>query len=523
MGSRRRPRPEGKLRAILLAILVTACSTVPGAAPAGAPSPQSTRAAPSWGAATPESQGFDSLILADVVAALRRDDPGLHGIAVGRRGSLILDAAFYPYDGVTPHQLSSVTKVLTTMLLGIAVDRGLVALDDPVLSFFPEVAEANGDPRRGRITLLDLAAMTTGQDCTSADEERTLHEMTTSEDWVRFALDLPMATEPGDLFRYCSPATHLLSAVLAKAAGVPTLDFARQFVFEPLGISSVWWSADPQGIHHGFGDLYLLPHDVVKLGQLWANGGTWNGRRIVSETWVQEAITARSPTGGPDDYGLGWWVPRTASGAGSYVALGHGGQMLLVRPDLELVLAVVGSGVEPDGVAERILAALVSRDRSLLADPAGEARLADVIASVAAAPEPIPPAGPKTTIRAISGVTWSLEGNPLGLEAIRLDLKAGARVGTVAMSFPDRTDVQSLRVGLDGRYRVGLDRHARPVAIRGTWADSRTFVLDIDELADGRAWSIRLGIRDDVLTLEGHERGHDGSFVVTSRAVDRAG
>ena len=106
--------------------------------------------------------------------------------------------------------------------------------------------------------------------------------MFASANWVQFALDLSMVAEPGTTFSYCSPATHLLSAVLTRATGMSTLDFARRNLFEPLGIREALWPADPQGVTRGWGDLHLDPRDAAKLGQLWLNGGVWDGRPVVS-------------------------------------------------------------------------------------------------------------------------------------------------------------------------------------------------------------------------------------------------
>jgi CubicO group peptidase (beta-lactamase class C family) len=132
--------------------------------------------------------------------------------------------------------------------------------------------------------------------------------MQASPDWVQFTLDRPMIDEPGSRFVYCSPGMHLLSAILQQATKMTALDFARQSLFEPLGIRDVVWPADPQGVTHGWGDLYLHPHDMAKLGYLWLNHGQWEGRQIVSRAWVEDSVKVQMRTGGDDDYGYGWWV-----------------------------------------------------------------------------------------------------------------------------------------------------------------------------------------------------------------------
>ena len=193
-----------------------------------------------WYAGTPEDQGFDSGKLADALEAIHQKHPNIHSLLLVRNGSLVVDATFYPYDGSTPHDLASVTKSLTTALLGIAIDQGKLRRDDSVLSFFPERTVANRDPRKERMTVGHLASMTSGLDCVGppADpDEPTLVAVQASPDWVQFTLDLPMTAEPGTTFSYCSPGMHLLSAILTKVTGLSALDFARQTPLRPTGHS----------------------------------------------------------------------------------------------------------------------------------------------------------------------------------------------------------------------------------------------------------------------------------------------
>lgn len=163
-----------------------------------------------------------------------------------------------------------------TTLIAIVAEQGKLNLDAPVLSFFPDRTIANRDARKERVTVRHLANMANGMESVCfANDEGTLNEMTASPDWVQFALDCKMTSEPGYTFCYDSPGMHLLSAILQKATGMTTLEFARQNLFGPLGIRDVIWLTDPQGYTHGWSDLYLHPRDVAKLGYLWLNKGTW--------------------------------------------------------------------------------------------------------------------------------------------------------------------------------------------------------------------------------------------------------
>src|SRR3990172_2332253 len=192
-----------------------------------------------WQATTPESQGFDSARLAEGLRAIRQNDIRIHSLLIIRRGFVLADAYFYPYDGSTYHDMASVTKSLMTTLIGIAADQGKLELDQPMLSFFPDRSIANRDERKERITVAHLASMSSGLECSEANSEETSRGMFASDDWVQFTLDLPMGWEPGTHFVYCSPAMHLLSAILQQATGMTALEFAQAKLFAPLGIQDV--------------------------------------------------------------------------------------------------------------------------------------------------------------------------------------------------------------------------------------------------------------------------------------------
>lgn len=210
----------------------------------------SGRAAPSYLArTTPEAQGMNSEVLAQGIEyfLVNRETYRIHSVVVIRNGRVVLNAGFSPFSSRWRHDLASVTKSLTSTLIGIAVDQGhITGVETPVLDYFPDLTIANLSPRKERMTLEHLLTMRSGFECDPTNSEATLTEMTNSPDWVQFALDLPMAEEPGQRRVYCSPNVHLLSAIIERATGMSTLDFAQEHLFEPLGIIDVEWLTDPQ-------------------------------------------------------------------------------------------------------------------------------------------------------------------------------------------------------------------------------------------------------------------------------------
>ena len=276
-----------------------------------------------WRTTSPEEQGFDSAKLAEGLQALQDNQVDIDSLLIVRNGYIVLDAYFDPYDGTFPHDLASVTKSVMTTLIAIAAEQGKLDLDQPVVSFFPDRTIANLDERKARLTVRHLVSMRNGMESGCHDGDKpTIEAMRANPDWVQAALDRPMVAEPGTEFCYDSPGMHLLSAILQESTGMTSLDFARQYLFEPLGIQDVIWETDPQGYTRGWGDLHLLPEDLAKIGFLWLHRGNWDGKQVVSEAWVLDSVKTHSKFIEPDfGYGYGWWVAMA-----DYQATGRGGQ-----------------------------------------------------------------------------------------------------------------------------------------------------------------------------------------------------
>ena len=248
---------------VLAALILSACQPIqPPTAGAARPDAEPAVYWPtaSWPVSSPEEQGIDSAKLAEALLTMREKNIPIHSLLVIRNGKVLVDATFYPYDGSTVHDLASVTKSVMTTLIAIAADQGKLDLDQPLVSFFPDRTIANRDARKESITVRDLAKMASGLDSLGfAQDEGTLREMQASPDYVKFALDRKVVTEPGTQFVYDSPGMHLLSAILQQATGQTALEFAQENLFAPLGIQDVIWPSDPQGVTHGWGDLHLHP------------------------------------------------------------------------------------------------------------------------------------------------------------------------------------------------------------------------------------------------------------------------
>ncbi len=475
-----------------------------------------------WTLASPESVGMDSARLAIALGEMQAKVRNIHGLLLVRHGRVVVDANFYPYDGRVPHNVASVTKSVMTTLIAIAADQGKLDIDQPVLSFFPGRVIANRDPRKERITVRHLTGMTSGLDCVGEHDEPTLHEMNASPDWIQFTLDRKVVAEPGTTFSYCSPGMHLLSAILQKVAGTTTLDFARRYLFEPLGITEVIWPADPQGITHGWGDLHLFAKDAVKIGYLWLHGGEWNGTQIVSRKWVEQSSRLQAKTSDywHDDYGYGWWI-MTGDEFKQYAAAGRGGQRIAVFPTLDIVVATVGGGFESGDALRLLGTALTSPEKSLAANPKGEAELKAVLARLTLSPAPVPVKPLPDLAKAVSGNIYGFAPNPLQLTTLRIDFDATAEA-RLALTFSAGQPPRTGAVGLDGVYRMSPGENNLPVGIRGFWAGANTFVTEYDGIASIDAFDLKMRFEGDRITIEAKERTYESGVTVTGSVTSKA-
>ncbi len=427
----------------------------------------------SWPVSEPEAGGLDSAKIAEGLQTINEHNTQIDSLMVIRNGVALLDASFYPYRSQYLHDLASVTKTFMTTLIGIAIDQGKLKLDQPVLSFFPERTIANRDERKERMTVQHLAEMRNGfaSGCMAGDAS-TLDAMTNQPDWVQAALDRKMASEPGAENCYDSPGMHLLSAILQKATGMTALEFARQNLFEPLGIQDVYWHSDPQGITRGWGDLHLKPGDAAKLGYLWLNNGVWEGKQVVSADWVKDSVNDHSEFGGGDGYGYGWWLWDTGYGAS-----GRGGQSIKVEPAWSVIVVTTGGGFDFDTeVDPYLLAAVADLEKPLPVNPAGVASLGATLSELAQPDTSQPAATLPDTARSISGKTFVMEPNSVNIETLELEFNDSAEA-ILRIKFSGN-EIASSPVGLDGSYRPTPEGDLR----RGYWADPQTFILEIIDI-----------------------------------------
>lgn len=323
-----------------------------------------------WKTTTPEAQGIFSATLAKAFDVFRNQQ--VHSVAVIRNGFLVAEAYKENTQAGIPQDVKSVTKSITSALIGIALsERKLKSPDQKLAEFFPELAS---DPLKSKIMLKHLLNMTSGLAWDNTNEQSST-EMMYSPNWVQYILERPAQHEPGAVFNYSNGDAHLLSAVLQKATGESMFAYAKSRLFEPLGITDVNWNNDTQGCTIGAWALALTLRDMAKIGMLYLKEGQWEDKTIIPKSWIRDSLVKRVflnySNGSQGGYGYYWWSKPLAQGVikGSrkqcevVYASGSGGRRIFVVPELQLIVSATAHSADVD-MPENLLNHVVGAIRS---------------------------------------------------------------------------------------------------------------------------------------------------------------
>jgi CubicO group peptidase (beta-lactamase class C family) len=272
------------------------------------------------------------------------------------------DSAWHPYyHGTRLHSMQSVSKTVSSIIMGIATTRGdfKASLDTPLLKYFDVAKVKNVDDRKRRITLRHVLTMTTGLDWNEEiaydDPKNDSSLMEATDDWVQYVIDRPMAQEPGKIFNYSSGVSELLAYIFQKETGRDIEKYGAEYLFAPLGIDS-FWKRTPLGLPDTEGGLFLSGNGLGKIGYLYLHDGVWDGEQIVSKDWVKQSLTPFIDAEDGFKYGFKWWLlPRTDRQGYIWMARGFGGQRLMVFPEEELITVLTGWEILKDPAGDREL------------------------------------------------------------------------------------------------------------------------------------------------------------------------
>ena len=464
-----------------------------------------------WQTSSPEEQGMDSAALARLV------DYGttlsLDSLLIARHGRIVLDAYYAPYDANTPHVINSSTKAVIGTLTALAIKDGLLdSTDHHVLDLFADRGNANSDDTKKAVTLQHLLDMTSGLDWKEplSGRPESVIDMERSPDWVKFILDRPMASAPGDVFNYNSGGPHLLSAVITKLTGKSASDYAKAKLFGPLGISTWNWRRDPQGISTGGYGLALQPRDMAKIGYLYLRRGQWEDKQLIAPEWVDRAgratVTMNLPGEPAMRYSnLFWALPNK----NVYMAVGYHCQLIMVFPDPDVVAVTTARDFCPFSRLADAISGTVRSQAALPPDAAGTSLLAKAISN-ASTERPTAVGVMSELAPSISGKTYKFSGNGLGLKSLSLSFAEPQARCDLELYGRDPTQPPSRSsggIGLDGLYRKSEPSGAGLFALKGNWLNGSTFVIERLTIGAGeepQKWL--LSFDGDKLHLRGRTR-----------------
>ena len=300
-----------------------------------------------------KTQNMDGELLNELVTEIENGRYGeVHSLLILRNDSLVLEKYFNRYTREHFHPLYSVTKSFMSALIGISIHLGdIKSVNVNVLSYFPEYKDiANMDSLKRAITLEHLLTMTAGFEWDEftypyTDPRNDVVKFYSSDDWIKYVLDLPMSDIPGTRVVYNSGVSMLLSAILTKASEFSASDFASMFLFNPIGITDWTWSSRPNGMSIGGWGLHLRSVDMVRFGQLYLHEGDWQGKQVIPNEWVRASAQSHGRMNEWSDYGYQWWrYSNRMVTAGLmktndiYFAAGRGGQFIWVIPPYNMVV-----------------------------------------------------------------------------------------------------------------------------------------------------------------------------------------
>ncbi len=302
-----------------------------------------------WEISSLSEAGMDVSAIEEIAENIINDRyKGIHSLLIVRNGLLIFEEYFKGYGGDDLQHIFSITKSVSSSLIGIAIDKGfLQGVDDSLLAFFPQYKIA--DPVKQKLQLEHILTLTTGFEWDEktypyTDPQNSEYQMVQSNDWMEFVLQRPLSHHPGEIYNYNTGSVHLLSSVFKESTGLYANEFAEQYLFEPLGITYYFWNTDNRGFPctgATHGGLKMKARDLAKYGYLFLNEGMWKDIQVISTYWIEESVIPRVAIDQTEQLGYLWRIGDydiKGNKVTYYLSVGFGGQTLIVFPDLDLMI-----------------------------------------------------------------------------------------------------------------------------------------------------------------------------------------
>jgi len=441
---------------------------------------------------SPESQGVDSAALAQFVQEADQKVMSLHSLMVVRRGHVIAEGWWAPYDAGTRHSLYSLSKSFTSTAVGMAIEQGKLSLDDEVLKFFPDQAPQQPSANLKAMRVRDLLSMSTGHQSEPPGN---------GTDRVKDFLAHPVPFKPGTHFLYNTPATYICSAIVQKVTGQTVLDYLKPRLFQPLGIDQPTWGTCPKGITLGGYGLSVRTEDIAKFGLLYLQKGVCEGKTLVAPAWIDTATSRQTSNGSNPksdwDQGYGYQFWRCRHGA--YRGDGAFGQYCIVFPKEEMVIAITSGLGNMQQVLDLVWGTILPgvKKEPLPVNEAKHAALKQSLAGLRL-PAVVGSAAPAADF----SMDYSMEANPLQLKTVRL--RKSEKGHELTARFGEAEHRFELRSGewTQGTGNWGKDA-GQPIATTGGWTDPQVFTLKICYRETPFIQTLRLRFGPEQLEIQG--------------------
>ena len=312
-----------------------------------------------WTISSLDEEGMDKAIIEEITSKMISGDfRGIHSFLIVKNGKIVHEAYFKDLTENDLQTIFSVTKSVSSALIGIAIENGSInSVEDTILSFFPQYSIF--EPEKYNIRIKHILTLTSGllwdeKTYPYSDPRNTETQMVATDDWMKFVLDRPVDSSPGTDYVYNTGSVHLLSGIIKKATGLFADAYTEQYLFQPLGIEQYEWNKDPQGYPCTGATLQGLKlnlRDMAKFGYLFLNNGKWNGTQIVPEEWVETSTQSHVAINDDHQFGYLWWKgSHTVNGReySHFYAAGYGGQTIHIVPELDLMIVLTCWGEATD-------------------------------------------------------------------------------------------------------------------------------------------------------------------------------
>ena len=425
-----------------------------------------------WKVSSPEEQGMNSLILVNAIKHFKQDSINIHSLLIIKNDHVVLDVCFYPFQNNYVHDLASVTKSITSLLIGIAIDKKFIKNEnEPVFQYFPEYTITNDTLKK--VTIKNLLNMSSGLQCSWDDGENELNQMTNSADWVKFMFSLPFDTTPGQKFSYCSGNFYLLSEILQRTTKMTCHEFAKKYLFNPLDFGESYWLENYKNVNQGWGDLHIHPYDLAKIGCLLLNNGKWNDRQIISNEWLKK-IKPLYYIHGTESYGYGWWLDSI--NPDETQAMGRGGQRLFILRDKKMVIVTTGGGFDAGDFDDYAVESI----KTFTKNKNYHDQLQDQVKAVASQDITSPDTIERTFSLNELNKTFQFNKNDLELKAIRFEQRD--KDDYIILDFTDGPKEEH-PIGTNGQYKISNEAtFGLPMAVKGRWINDTTLQINYNRL-----------------------------------------